>query len=146
MTKTIKAVLIIGAFMTLMILGYAQRAGGISSVKAEATTSEKEIALKKTLGTPEQESWLKKLEMCESSGRPDAINAVDLDGTPSYGLLQFKPSTFEAFKKAYGIEGELMDPEAQRAIVRKMMSDPSVKWHIQFPACTRKLGLPPLTI
>lgn len=92
---------------------------------------------------PEREEWLRKLEMCESSGNPNAVNPEDLDGTPSYGLLQFKPSTFEFFSKAYGIEGELMDPEAQRQIVRRMMDDPSVRWERQFPWCIKKIGLPP---
>lgn len=94
--------------------------------------------------TPEREEWLAKLEMCESSGRPEAVNPNDLDGTPSYGLLQFKPSTFELFQKKYEIEGELMDPDAQRAIVRKMMDDPSVRWENQFPACVKRLGRPPV--
>jgi len=91
----------------------------------------------------DREEWLERLILCESSGNPEAVNPVDLDGTPSYGLLQFKPSTFEMFSKAYDIEGELMDPEAQKAIVRRMMDDPSVRWENQFPWCVRKLGRPP---
>jgi hypothetical protein len=94
--------------------------------------------------TPEQEAWLAKLELCESGGKESAINPKDRDGTPSYGLLQFKPSTFELFSKAYGIEGELMDPEAQRAIVRRMMDDKSVRWEKQFPVCVKSIiGKPP---
>lgn len=91
----------------------------------------------------DREEWLQRLILCESSGNPEAVNPVDLDGTPSYGLLQFKPSTFEFFSKAYGIDGELMDPEAQKAIVRRMMDDPTVRWESQFPWCVRKLGRPP---
>lgn len=102
------------------------------------------VDVNKMVGTADQEAWLKRLEMCESTGNPNAINPNDLDNTPSYGLLQFKPSTFAAFSKAYGIKGELMDPDAQRAIVRRMMRDKSVNWHQQFPACVRALGLPPL--
>ena len=94
-------------------------------------------------GTPEQEAWLAKLELCESNGNPKAINPNDLDQTPSFGLLQFKPSTFAMFSKAYGVKGELMDPSAQRAIVRRMMDDESVDFRRQFPGCVKRLGLPP---
>ncbi len=92
-----------------------------------------------------QEEWLAKLEHCESRGDPAAVNPKDRDGTPSYGLLQFKPSTFALYARAYGMASttNYMDPEAQRAIVKRMMRDPSVNWHIQFPDCVRRLGLPP---
>lgn len=115
-------------------------------VRRVATTTPDHIAeISKMVGTEAQEAWLKKLEHCESSGNPEAINPEDTDGTPSYGLLQFKPSTFVAFSRVYKMTGELMDPEAQRAIVRRMMGDASVNWHQQFPACVRRLGLPPKT-
>jgi len=91
----------------------------------------------------DRDEWLSKLIQCESTGNPHAVNPKDLDGTASYGLLQFKPSTFEMFSKKYGIAGELMDGEAQKKIVRAMMDDTSVRWHRQFPACVNKLGLPP---
>ena len=68
-----------------------------------------------------QEAWLQKLIHCESRGVPTAINPVDLDGTPSYGLLQFKPSTFTGYRKQYQLpEAELMDPEAQKETVRHL--------------------------
>lgn len=95
-------------------------------------------------GTDDQEEWLLALEWCESRGRPEAINPVDRDGTPSNGLLQFKDTTFAFFSKAYGIPGEMMDPDAQRAIVRRMMSDPSIRWEMQFPDCVElHIGKPP---
>lgn len=95
-------------------------------------------------GTEDREEWLLALEWCESRSRWWAVNQEDLDGTPSYGLLQFKPGTFAGFSKAYGIPGELMDPEAQRAIVRRMMDDESIRWEKQFPWCvTRYIGWPP---
>jgi len=115
----------------------------IATTTPATTTVDHLRQVTKKVGTAEQEAWLKRLEMCESTGNPNAINPNDLDNTPSYGLLQFKPSTFAEFSKAYGIEGELMDPDAQRAIVRRMMHDPSVNWHQQFPDCVRRLGLPP---
>lgn len=97
------------------------------------------------LQTPEREAWLRRLEQCESGGNPNALNPEDLDGTPSHGILQFKRSTFIAYSRKYHIIGELYEPEAQRAIVREMMDDPSVWWEQQFPACVRKLGRPPGT-
>lgn len=90
--------------------------------------------------------WLDKLVTCESGGRPGAINPMDRDGTASYGLLQFKPSTFAAYSKRYKIPGQLMDPVAQRSITLRMMDDPTVRWQNEFPACVRKLGLPPYRV
>lgn len=99
----------------------------------------------KLKGSEDQEEWLEDLIHCESRGNPGAINPVDLDGTPSYGLLQFKPSTFTGYRKQYGLpEAELMDPEAQKETVRHMMRDPGVNWNQQFPACVKRLGWPPM--
>lgn len=159
MTKTRKAIILAIALAILLSLGWARKAGGVPEeiiqtpeTEAALTTApaieeipkKEPIVIKEVkLQTTTREAWLAALIMCESSGNPNAINEVDLDGTPSYGLLQFKPSTFEHFKKAYKLEGELMDPEAQKAIVRRMMDDPSVRWDKQFPWCVRKLGIPP---
>lgn len=153
MTYLQKAVLIILALTALLTIG-PRIAGGekegegeILAISTEATLIEEPKPVVPRGTTDEQEAWLKKLERCESSGNPEAINEVDRDGTASYGLLQFKPSTFEAFAKAYGIEGELMDPDAQRAIVRRMMSDPSVDWEWQFPDCVKLyIGHPPAVL
>ena len=103
--------------------------------------TEKEISEEKLM--QDRETWLEDLVMCESSGRPEAINPKDVDGTPSYGLLQFKPSTFEMYIKRYKMTGELMDEEVQKAIVRKMMDDEKVKWQNEFPDCVKRLGTPP---
>ncbi len=88
------------------------------------------------------EIWIDGLEWCESGGNPLAVNPNDTDNTPSYGILQFKPSTFDYFSKKYRIVGELMDPVAQRKITRAMI-DNGVDLTRQFPGCTRILGLPP---
>jgi len=160
MTKTKKAFILTLALAILLSFGWARKAGHeeeiiklpeatVSVTKAEAKAElPKEIPEKKpepvtTRSETTREQWLADLIACESRGNPDAINPKDRDGTPSYGLLQFKPSTFEMFSKAYKIEGELMDPEAQKAIVIRMMDDKSVVWENQFPACVRKLGRPP---
>lgn len=113
-----------------------------------------------------QETWLRALEWCESTGNPEAINAVDLDGTPSYGAFQFKPSTFWYYGEKYGVVKRHNDPDTpeiallvdgslgsyydalmhrdtQAEIVRHMVLDRTVDFTKQFPGCVRKLGLPP---
>lgn len=154
MTKPQKAIILAIAAIALLTFGWAQREGTEENIPAPeptvvttATTTEeapkkKAPATQPVLAT-DRATWLTDLIQCESNGRPEAVNPKDRDGTPSYGLLQFKPSTFEMFSKAYKIEGELMDPEAQKAIVIRMMDDKSVVWENQFPACVRKLGRPP---
>lgn len=112
-------------------------------VKPETQIASMPLELVIVTETP-AEVWLDKLENCESGRDPKAVNPEDSDGTPSYGILQFKPSTFELFSKAYKIPGELMDPKAQRAIVLRMMKDPSVEWETQFPKCIEMLGRPPV--
>ena len=96
--------------------------------------------------TAAQETWINKLAWCESRDNPNAINPMDLDHTPSFGKFQFKPSTFAMFARAYGMASttDFMNPVAQRAIVERMMSDPSVHWGTQFPYCVKKyIGMPP---
>lgn len=149
MKKTHKTILLTIALALVLTLGWAQRTDEIVVDNIEAqpvtivTTEEPEETTIEVIQSDAREEWLAKLIICESGGRPEAINPKDRDNTPSYGLLQFKPSTFELFSKEYGIEGELMDPEAQKAIVRRMMDDKSVVWEKQFPDCVRKLGTPP---
>ena len=118
------------------------------SSAARIEASEAAYEKVKAEGTEDPEEWLLALEWCESRGRPSAVNPNDRDNTPSYGLLQFKPSTFDFFTKAYGLpEKELMDPDAQRAIVRRMMQDPSIRWENQFPDCVKRhIGRPPSVI
>lgn len=93
-----------------------------------------------------QDVWIGKLEQCESSGNPDAVNPNDLDGTPSYGAFQFKPSTFAMYVRKYGISADakdFMNRSVQRNIVERMMNDGDVRWTREFPDCVRKLGRPP---
>lgn len=107
---------------------------------------EREHRMDKTAGDvleEKQEVWIRQLIQCESTGNPNAINPNDSDGTPSYGLLQFKPSTFEMFSRKYKIKGELMDPVAQKEITRRMINDPKVRIENQFPACVKRYGRPP---
>jgi len=96
-----------------------------------------------------QEEWIDALAQCESSNNPNAVNQMDIDGTPSFGLLQFKKSTFAALSKEYDIgTDDYMDPVAQREIVRRMLADPyftdAELRNRQFPGCIRNtVGLPP---
>lgn len=101
----------------------------------------------------QQEVWMYALEWCESNGVPEAINEVDLDGTPSYSSWQFKPSTLWGFAKQYGIavpdteEGKreaLMDRAYQWEVLKQMVLHRNeVNWDQQFPWCVKKLGYPP---
>ena len=70
------------------------------------------------------------LTQCESSGRHGAINPDD-GGSPSYGCLQYKKTTFLEAVERYGLlreaearerENFLMDCEVQRVLARKMLT------------------------
>lgn len=92
-----------------------------------------------------QRVWLGALEWCESRGRVQAVNPKDRDNTPSYGLLQFKPATFNYYAEKYGIATTskgYMDGGVQELIVEQMILK-GVDWSQQFPDCTKRLGLPP---
>lgn len=90
-----------------------------------------------------QAVWLDALIWCESKDIPVAINPKDRDGTPSYGLLQFKPETLALFEKKYGITGDLMSSSTQKAIVTQMILQGGINWGHQFPDCVKRLGTPP---
>lgn len=92
-----------------------------------------------------QETWIAALEWCESRGDNSAINPKDLDGTPSYGAFQFKPSTLDYYAGMYGVATTtLMDYDTQLAVVRQMvLHRDEIRWDRQFPWCVKKLGLPP---
>jgi hypothetical protein len=111
---------------------------------------------KRYIPTQAQSTWLSSLEWCESKGIPTAINKMDRDGTPSYGALQFKPSTLKYYALKYElltmeyldtdekVMAKVMDRDIQRAIVTEMIGDKSTRWNQQFPDCTKRfVGLPP---
>ena len=116
----------------------------------EIAVLESKLALQAEKSSPEwlfnhqREVWLANLEWCESHGIPSAVNPKDNDGTPSFGAFQFKPATFRGYSKKYGLTGSLMDYESQKAIMLRMLDDKDVRWENEFPACIRKLGLPPV--
>lgn len=97
-----------------------------------------------TLDHP-QKAWLGVIEWCESGGKPGSVNPKDKDGTPSYGILQFKPSTFFGYAKRYGVPvTDYMNPDQQEAIMTQLiLHSKDIDWHQQFPGCTAKNGPPP---
>lgn len=131
----------------LWILFYAVFFGLLSVWALTPTTTEGQTAVvyvDKPSLSPSQIIWIARLMDCESGINHEAINPNDLDNTPSWGILQFKPSTFESFTVKYGIESDLMNPEAQVQIVTYWILNPGeVRWSQQFPACIRKIGEPP---
>ena len=110
-----------------------------ASVSITYAASEKKLSHR-------QEIWKAALEWCESNGDIDAINENDLDGTPSYGAFQFKPSTLNYYAKKYGVATTtVMDYEVQSAVIDQMILHRNeIKWRNEFPWCVKKLGLPPI--
>lgn len=131
-----KKIILVGMFVLIGMCFYHFAFGDVKTVETK-------IAEPVLQQPSAQGIWIYALEWCESHGNPKAINPKDLDNTPSYGAFQFKPRTFSALAKAYGIKGEFMDPIAQQQIVARMINDKSMNLHVQFPGCTKKIGMPP---
>ena len=99
------------------------------------------------------EEWRMSMRLCESSDNPVAINPNDLDGTPSYGLYQYKPDTFKGYVIKYNLfdwknwdkadwENALMSRWHQEEVMTKMIPDLDVVWETEFPDCTKQNGRP----
>ena len=128
----------------LWVLFWSVLFGLLTAYIVSPTQVDGSVAYKPSLSHA-QVIWIAQLMNCESDVTATAVNPNDLDNTPSWGILQFKPSTFESFAVKYGIGGELMSAESQVAIVTHWILNPSeVTWSQQFPACIRKIGEPPL--
>lgn len=121
---------------------FALGLSGVTSIDAIQTTN---VAL---------DQWVKKMAYCESTNNPLAVNPVDLDGTPSLGLYQFKPGTFRHYVEKYNLFGwqtwtakswltAIWNGDYQETVFRRMLTDDEVDLHHEFPWCTRRLGLPP---
>lgn len=89
------------------------------------------------------------MENCESGYNPSATNPMDKDGTPSYGLLQFKPDTLIHYVEKYKMMNTdgwekidainwAYDGELVESIFRKMLYDKDVVWTNEFPACYKQ--------
>lgn len=129
------------ALVILLALGLAKQARGDKVVPHETP-----VVAVKPVPTHAQEVWIAALEWCESRGVNGAINPKDLDGTPSYGAFQFKPSTLTYFAKIYGVTASstVMDYTVQHALLEAMVLDRNhIEWGNQFPTCVKLLGYPP---
>ena len=135
-----RTILVLAFIIAIVVLGFAATAlsdsNTVTVVNAEPIPSQL---------THQQTAWLGALELCESGGDPAAINPRDSDGTPSYGILQFKPGTYAEFAKLYGLASttDYMNATEQEQIVTQMIVRGGVDFHQQFPACTHRLGIPP---
>lgn len=167
MNKKLKAALIIGALIVLLLFGREVQStpGTPESTASSTPASSEEPSLPKI--SHRQEVWRNALEWCESRGNPDAINKIDRDGTSSYGAYQFKPETFWAYGEMYSVvrrpevrepqvvllvDGSLgseydalMHRDTQAAIVDQMILHyDEINWRQQFPDCIKnKIGMPP---
>lgn len=97
-----------------------------------------------TVAERKVDNWINDLANCESGNRWDALNPIDSDGTPSKGRFQFKDGTFNYFSQKYSIETtSIWNGDEQEQILRRMINDNDVNLAGQFPACIKKLGMPP---
>lgn len=148
----------------LLILGIALLAEllttPIVASKANASTQNKAWILPLTnyelvarIPNKRTRAILYDLVPCESGWRDEALNPKDLDGTPSYSTLQFKPSTLLYFGHRYGtIPDDLEDHE-----IYNLINDPAIQittadkmieeyghsekfWRQQWPDCSKKHG------
>lgn len=91
--------------------------------------------------------WLLNLSKCESGNNPEAINPHD-HGSPSYGLFQYKKSTWIMGMRKYNLapnaeDEELMnfifDRNTQTELTKLILSEPN-GWKHWF-VCGKKIGL-----
>ena len=70
------------------------------------------------------------LAMAESSNNEEAVNPMDTDGRPKYGLLQFDARTFQYWCVAkYGLPDDIFSGEVQRTCAGLMIDDgQSYQW------------------
>lgn len=141
-TKYIVGVAIVTAALTTFLLIPFSTRGETQVSQISCETS---VATSTPKLSPAQMIWFARLMYCESGMKATAVNPKDLDNTPSYGILQFKPSTFRWGAAQVGIATSTfyMDAESQVAIVENWIINGGIDWYQQFPACIKKLGLPP---
>lgn len=101
--------------------------------------------------TEKTKTVLKELISCESGGRENALNPNDKDNTPSYGLLQFKPSTLLWAIRTYNLRPNIEDDEVMNLMFSGQLQvdaflamygdgKPESWWKSQFPACSKMHG------
>lgn len=88
------------------------------------------------------------LAFCESSLRPTIVVKND-NGSPSYGLLQWKYKSFWYFNEKYNIfpdleytevENIIMNPEAQIRLAIKVLTQEKNGWQ-HWSNCAKKIGI-----
>jgi len=142
-------------------IGIATALGAIAVVTAQvmpsqlskiAPTIDEPAHFEPTHATARTRAILTDLIPCESGGDPEALNPLDLDGTPSHGILQFKPTTLYQFAREFDILTDiepdeiynvLYDPDIQIATATKMIEkygDNIAFWKQQWPDCSKKYG------
>lgn len=120
-------------------------------VQADAPTKSKDEIAQEQF-SKDLDDWLYKLAMCESTNNPKAVNPVDSDGKPAYGLYQYKLGTFLGLSKKYNVFPELtvdtvhkyaMDGEKSHHLTREVIkSNPKEadQWGCRFKT---SVGKPP---
>lgn len=132
-------------FLSLLFLAKVALATSTDVAPVSLYTPASSTQVSSTTLIYQQEVWIGKLALCESGDNDLAINPMDTDGTASLGTFQFKVSTYEWLLDKYDIiPAPIFSSTTQRAIVRRMINDPQIKIHRQFPTCVKKIGLPPM--
>lgn len=142
-TKYIVGIAVLTALLTTLALVPLFARGNSEPI---VVTHETVVYVTQPTLSSSQTIWLAKLMQCESGIKGGAINPNDLDNTPSYGILQFKPSTFTAaaIELKLASTTDYMNPASQVAIVTHWILQGGIEWEQQFPACVAKLGPPPV--
>ena len=75
------------------------------------------------------------LALKESSNNPEVINWDD-GGSPSYGLLQFKRSTWNFYcVEKYNLPDDIMNPDYQRLCAEKMIASGGITHWSTYTLC-----------
>jgi hypothetical protein len=140
--KTISAILV----SCLLVISLAWK-----PVQADAPTKSKDEIAQEQF-SKDLDDWLYKLAMCESTNNPKAVNLIDSDGKPAYGLYQYKLGTFLGLSKKYNVFPELtvdtvhkyaMDGDKSHHLTREVIkSNPKEadQWGCRFKT---SVGKPP---
>lgn len=94
--------------------------------------------------------WVENLASCESRNNPKQVNPLD-NGSPSYGYVQYKLSTFWNYNKKYNVFPELTMDNLHHYVMQKdkqvAMTKVIIKkeygWRNWYN-CSKKIGLPPV--
>lgn len=114
----------------------------LPTVKPKPTpyTPPKTLAPAKTAGVSVSGDIFFKLADCETDGGINGrVNWVSNTGNGYYGGFQFSASTWNSMGTGYA-RADLAPAEVQTAAAKRLQARSG--WHSQWPACSKKLGLP----